>query len=160
MTTNQFLATWENGLVTKNPDALQDCAGQLAKILEKEGRSRTIVLKGDMGAGKTTFTQGLAAGWGIKQAVTSPTFNLLNCYRGESWTLLHLDAYRLRPGDATDVLLLDELKKEPWCLVIEWPENVPDLANGVDAIQLQLTAVDLDTPEPGRRLQWIPTEPY
>jgi tRNA threonylcarbamoyladenosine biosynthesis protein TsaE len=83
-----------------------------------------ICLAGDLGAGKTTFVQGLAAGWGSLDSVSSPTFVLVNLYRrrgGER--LYHLDAYRLNcPGEAMDLDIDDLLDKG--CLVVEWADRI------------------------------------
>lgn len=83
-----------------------------------------ICLEGDLGAGKTTFVQGLAAGWGSLDPVSSPSFVLVNLYRrlgGEN--LYHLDAYRLSgPSEAVD-LDIDELLSRG-ALVVEWADRI------------------------------------
>jgi len=84
----------------------------------------TVALHGDLGAGKTTWVQGLAQGFGITGAVTSPTFTIYTIHRGPRRMLAHLDAYRLAsPAEAED-LLLEEFLVSPWCLAVEWPERV------------------------------------
>lgn len=83
----------------------------------------TLLLSGDLGTGKTTFVRGLALGWGIVEPVTSPTFTLMNIYRGDR-TLVHVDAYRLT--QLSD-LYLEEFCQTPYGLVIEWPERVSAL---------------------------------
>jgi tRNA threonylcarbamoyladenosine biosynthesis protein TsaE len=85
----------------------------------------TVALHGDLGAGKTTWVQGMAAGLGITGPVTSPTFTIYNLHRGPARLLVHLDAYRLTsPAEAED-LLLEEFLVSPWCLAVEWPERLP-----------------------------------
>jgi tRNA threonylcarbamoyladenosine biosynthesis protein TsaE len=83
-----------------------------------------ICLCGDLGAGKTTFVQGLAAGWGSLDQVTSPTFVLVNLYRRmDQRRLYHLDAYRLTgPSEAID-LDFDEMLYQG-SLVIEWADRI------------------------------------
>ena len=72
-----------------------------------------IALHGDLGAGKTTFTQGIAAGLGIQQRVTSPTFTLVNEYTLENgWRLVHIDSYRLDRGEAEGIGLEEILDDE------------------------------------------------
>ncbi len=89
------------------------------------GHAFKIVITGPVGAGKTTFVRGLAREWGVTQPVTSPTFNYYLIYEGTR-QLVHLDAYRLtRPAEA-DSLLLEEFLESPWCLAVEWPENLGD----------------------------------
>ena len=81
-------------------------------------------LQGELGAGKTTFVQGLAQGWGSLDSVTSPTFILVNEYRRPGGDFLfHMDAYRLE--SATAALELDiERMLGRGALLIEWPERV------------------------------------
>lgn len=83
-----------------------------------------ITLSGDLGAGKTTFTQGLGRGLGITKLISSPTFTIMKQYHG-SLDLIHIDAYRLE-GLHQD-LGLDELIGLEGITVIEWPAQIPDL---------------------------------
>jgi tRNA threonylcarbamoyladenosine biosynthesis protein TsaE len=87
-----------------------------------------ICLQGDLGAGKTTFVQGVAQGWGSLDAVSSPTFILVNVYRREDEArLFHMDAYRLDSMPEAEELDLDSmLAQGP--LLIEWPERIDGLA--------------------------------
>jgi len=85
-----------------------------------------VCLIGDLGAGKTTLVQGLAAGWGSLDLVSSPTFVIVNLYRRlDQYQLFHLDAYRLSgPEEAAD-LDLDAMLDEG-SLVIEWADIIAD----------------------------------
>jgi tRNA threonylcarbamoyladenosine biosynthesis protein TsaE len=85
----------------------------------------TVALHGDLGAGKTTWVQGLATGFGIAGPVTSPTFTIYAIHRGATRMLAHLDAYRLASPREAEDLLLEEFLQSPWCLAVEWPERVP-----------------------------------
>lgn len=85
----------------------------------------TVALHGDLGAGKTTWVQGMAAGLGITGPVTSPTFTIYNLHRGPGRLLVHLDAYRLSSPAEAEELLLEEFLVSPWCLAVEWPERLP-----------------------------------
>ncbi|GAB4413920.1 MAG: tRNA (adenosine(37)-N6)-threonylcarbamoyltransferase complex ATPase subunit type 1 TsaE [Anaerolineae bacterium] len=85
-----------------------------------------ICLSGDLGAGKTAFTQGIGRGWGALEPVTSPTFVLIHEHRrqADSAILYHVDCYRLRgPADAWGIGL-EDLWHSEGCVVIEWPENI------------------------------------
>jgi tRNA threonylcarbamoyladenosine biosynthesis protein TsaE len=86
-----------------------------------------ICLQGDLGAGKTTFVQGIALGWGSLDAVSSPTFIIVNIYRGaDGKQLFHLDAYRLESTlEAEELDLSSMLAEGP--LLIEWPERMERL---------------------------------
>ncbi len=84
-----------------------------------------FLLEGDLGAGKTTLTQGIARGLGVSRTVKSPTFNLLKIYEDGRMPLYHMDAYRLE-GVNQD-LGFDELLDGDGLSVIEWPQFVPAL---------------------------------
>ncbi len=86
-----------------------------------------ICLQGDLGAGKTTFVQGIAEGWGSVDAVSSSTFIIVNQYRdGDERQLFHMDAYRLDSTPEAEELDLDAmLARGP--LLIEWPERMQRL---------------------------------
>lgn len=83
-----------------------------------------VLLQGELGSGKTTLVQGMAQGWGSLDAVSSPTFVLVNVYRRpDGHALYHLDAYRLKSAAEALELDLDWLM-ESGALVVEWPENI------------------------------------
>jgi tRNA threonylcarbamoyladenosine biosynthesis protein TsaE len=86
-----------------------------------------ICLQGDLGAGKTTFVQGVAQGWGSQDAASSPTFILVNVYRrADQAQLFHMDAYRLDSAPEAEELDLETmLAQGP--LLIEWPERIDSL---------------------------------
>ncbi|MGE5251845.1 MAG: tRNA (adenosine(37)-N6)-threonylcarbamoyltransferase complex ATPase subunit type 1 TsaE [Bacteroidota bacterium] len=86
-----------------------------------------ICLEGDLGAGKTTFVQGVARGWGSMDEVSSPTFILVNLYRrADGAQLFHMDAYRLDSETEAEELDLDAML-EQGPLLIEWPERIQGL---------------------------------
>lgn len=86
-----------------------------------------ICLQGNLGAGKTTFAQGLAQGWGSQDSVSSPTFMIVNLYRRANGDqLFHLDAYRLESIPEAEELDLDSMLAEG-ALIIEWPERLGSL---------------------------------
>lgn len=86
-----------------------------------------LCLQGDLGAGKTTLTQGLAAGWGSADPVSSPTFVVVNLYRAaDGKPLYHMDAYRLENLAEAAQLGLDEMLAEG-ALIVEWPERIAAL---------------------------------
>lgn len=110
------------GVPTASADETRALAATFAAGLPADS---TVALHGDLGAGKTTWVQGMAAGLGIVEPVTSPTFTIYNLHCGAGRMLAHLDAYRLgSPGEA-DALLLEEFLVSPWCLAIEWPDRIP-----------------------------------
>lgn len=91
------------------------------KIGRAARKNMVFLLDGDLGAGKTTLTQGIAKGLGIRRNVTSPTFTILKIYQGRM-PLYHIDAYRLE-GTVQD-LGFEELMEDEGLTVIEWAEYV------------------------------------
>ncbi|MCM1043132.1 MAG: tRNA (adenosine(37)-N6)-threonylcarbamoyltransferase complex ATPase subunit type 1 TsaE [Corallococcus sp.] len=88
----------------------------------------TVLLDGDLGAGKTHFTKGIAEGMGIDEVVTSPTFTLHNAYSGRCLTLNHFDFYRIEDSGEAEMLGLGELiSVKDAVAVIEWWRNVTPL---------------------------------
>ncbi len=86
-----------------------------------------IILRGELGAGKTTLVQGMAEGLGITERVTSPSFSLIHSYHGRLLTLVHCDFYRLRsPEEAVQIGFLEHLTPENVVLV-EWGEAFREL---------------------------------
>jgi len=89
-----------------------------------------ICLQGDLGAGKTTFVQGIAQGWGSLDSVSSPTFIIVNVYRrADGNQLFHLDAYRIDSKPEAEELDLDSMLADG-ALLIEWPERIGELVSG------------------------------
>jgi tRNA threonylcarbamoyladenosine biosynthesis protein TsaE len=95
-----------------------------------------VLLRGDLGAGKTAFVRGIAEGLGIPPSdVTSPTFTLVQEHRGGRLSLYHVDLYRLQPSEVDD-LGLDEMTLEGGVTAIEWPERLPRPFAGAVAVHL------------------------
>lgn len=96
-------------------------AGRLASQINP---GSLVLLYGELGAGKTTFVRGFAAGLGIDpEAVSSPTFTLIQEYRGRL-RLQHVDLYRLEPGREVDELGLDELIANGDVVIVEWADRL------------------------------------
>ena len=88
---------------------------------------KLVLLRGDLGAGKTTLVKGIAQGFraASEEDVTSPTFTLVHEYRGPSATLYHIDLYRVETQRELETLGLDDLMSENSVLLIEWGEKFP-----------------------------------
>jgi tRNA threonylcarbamoyladenosine biosynthesis protein TsaE len=125
-------------------------AGQLAP-------GDLIVLTGSLGAGKTTFTQGLGAGLGVRGAVTSPTFVIARVHPSEVGgpALVHVDAYRIGGIDELDDLDLDTSLDEA-VTVVEWGEG---LAEGLSESRLEIALVRGDDDTEERRVEITPVGP-
>ena len=88
---------------------------------------KLVLLRGDLGAGKTTLVKGIAAAFEAapEEDVTSPTFTLVHEYRGPNATLYHIDLYRIDTQRELDTLALDDLRSDNGILLIEWGEKFP-----------------------------------
>jgi tRNA threonylcarbamoyladenosine biosynthesis protein TsaE len=95
-----------------------------------------LLLSGDLGAGKTVLTRGVAEHLGIaREEIQSPTFTLIREHEGEGGRLIHADLYRLDP-DQVDALGLDELLAGPGIKVIEWAERLPYEIQGAVSVEI------------------------
>lgn len=109
--------------VTNNEEETQQLGERLAGALKP---GAVIAFTGDLGAGKTAFTRGLAHGLGIEERVTSPTFTIVNEYEGGRLPLFHFDMYRLGSSEELyDIGWEDYLARGGVCAV-EWSENIDD----------------------------------
>lgn len=90
---------------------------------------KLVLLRGELGAGKTTLVKGIASGFGAAEEddVTSPTFTLVHEYRGPRVNLYHIDLYRVDTLRELETLGLDDLRSENSILLIEWGEKFPRL---------------------------------
>jgi tRNA threonylcarbamoyladenosine biosynthesis protein TsaE len=131
--------------VTHSEDETTTIARELAADVKA---GDVILLSGNLGAGKTAFVRGLAAGLGIDpEEVSSPTFTLVHEYRGGRLTLYHADLYRL-DRVATDDLGLEEMGVADGVLAIEWPDRLSHALPGSRRIDIEI--VDEKT----RRISW------
>lgn len=114
-------------ILSRSPDQTRRMGMQLGKVLRA---GDMICLQGDLGAGKTTFVQGVALGWGSQDSVSSPTFILVNVYRrGEEARLFHMDAYRIDSALEAEELDLEAMLAQG-ALLLEWPERIKELIPG------------------------------
>jgi tRNA threonylcarbamoyladenosine biosynthesis protein TsaE len=118
--------------ITENEKQTEDVAIEFAKTLKT---GDVVLLSGDLGAGKTAFTKGIAKGLNITDEVVSPTYSYLNIY-GDY--LYHYDCYRLSCGEDAEALGLTDYFGEDNICVIEWSENIVDvLPNLVRKVKIE-----------------------
>ena len=108
----------------------------VAREFAKELKPGDVVcLEGDLGAGKTTFTQGLAAALGVPGRVTSPTFCIVQEHQSKDVLLVHMDLYRLRGEEDVEAIGWEDYLARGAIFVIEWPDRagslIPDTARRV-----------------------------
>ena len=110
---------------SNNENKTMAIAHKFAKNLEP---GDVVILCADLGSGKTVFARGLIGAYGIKQAITSPTFTIVNKYDGKKMTLYHFDMYRLQDYEEAMAAGLDELMDDKSAIkIVEWPEKCPEL---------------------------------
>ncbi|WP_271854202.1 tRNA (adenosine(37)-N6)-threonylcarbamoyltransferase complex ATPase subunit type 1 TsaE [Planococcus maritimus] len=107
-------------ITVQSPEQTEELAMRVASLLQP---GDLLILEGDLGAGKTTFTKGLAKGLGIERTVNSPTFTILKQYDGRV-NLNHFDVYRLENSD--EDIGFDELFAEEAVSVVEWAQFIDD----------------------------------
>ena len=124
---------------TNSPVETEAIGAALGKILPP---GSVLAYRGDLGAGKTAFTRGLARGLGCKEIVTSPTYTIVNEYLGGRIPLFHFDMYRLRSSDDLfDIGWEDYLDRGGICAV-EWSENVADAMEDAVTITIEKLGED------------------
>jgi len=120
--------------ISRSPEQTRRLGMRLGSLLQP---GDVLALRGDLGAGKTTFVQGIAQGWGSTDAVSSPTFVLVNLYRRPDGGLLHhMDAYRIESALEAEDLDLDAMISSG-ALIVEWAERI------VDALPKDLLWIDM-----------------
>ena len=112
-------------LITNSANDTIEFGKSVARAVEK---GAVISLVGDLGAGKTTFTKGVARGLGIMDNVTSPTFTILNEYTGEEKRLYHFDFYRIEdPDELVELGFEDYFPSADGLTIVEWVEKAPSV---------------------------------
>ncbi|MBQ2893157.1 MAG: tRNA (adenosine(37)-N6)-threonylcarbamoyltransferase complex ATPase subunit type 1 TsaE [Oscillospiraceae bacterium] len=122
--------------ITNSPQQTEEIGAALGKILTA---GAVIAYEGDLGAGKTAFTRGLARGLGCTDPVTSPTYTIVNEYLSGRLPLFHFDMYRLHSSDDLwDIGWEDYLDRGGICAV-EWSENVADAMEDPITVRVEKT---------------------
>ena len=109
--------------ITNSPEETEVIGARLA---EKLIPGAVIAYRGDLGAGKTAFTRGLARGLGVTELVTSPTYTIVNEYLSGRMPLFHFDMYRLRSADELFDIGWDDYLERGGICAVEWSENVEE----------------------------------
>ena len=120
--------------ITTSPEETEALGAAVGKILPA---GTVLAYRGDLGAGKTAFTRGLARGLGCRETVTSPTYTIVNEYLGGRLPLFHFDMYRLSSADDLfDIGWEDYLDRSGVCAV-EWSENVAEAMTGAVTVTIE-----------------------
>lgn len=117
-------------IITKSTDETQAVAKNIAQEIITNTRANLVLLEGELGGGKTTFSQGFVAGLGVLQNVTSPTFVIMKTYLipDSEYKIYHLDLYRLnQEWEVLDLGIMDLLQNPKNILLVEWASKTPKL---------------------------------
>ena len=126
--------------ITNSPGETEAIGAALGNIIKP---GTVIAYRGDLGAGKTAFTRGLARGLGCTEIVTSPTYTIVNEYLGGRIPLFHFDMYRLRSSDDLFDIGWDDYLDRGGVCAVEWSENVDDAME--DAIYITIEKLGEDS---------------
>ncbi|MGM8216728.1 tRNA (adenosine(37)-N6)-threonylcarbamoyltransferase complex ATPase subunit type 1 TsaE [Bacillaceae bacterium W0354] len=136
-------------IFTKNEDETKKLGRTIAKKLAP---GDVVTLDGDLGAGKTTFTKGLAEGLGVKRTVNSPTFTIIKEYAGENFPLYHMDVYRLEHSE--EDIGFEEYFYSDGVTVVEWSTFIEEF------LPEQLLKINIEREgEHHRKITLTPTSP-
>ncbi|MBO5343197.1 MAG: tRNA (adenosine(37)-N6)-threonylcarbamoyltransferase complex ATPase subunit type 1 TsaE [Ruminococcus sp.] len=125
-------------IITNSPEETIKAAAEIGRLLKA---GDIIAYKGDLGAGKTTFTRGLALGLGLGDVVTSPTFSLVNEYHGEKISLYHFDMYRIESEWDLESSGFYDYDFSNNVAAVEWSENIEKYLSG-KTINITINAPD------------------
>jgi tRNA threonylcarbamoyladenosine biosynthesis protein TsaE len=130
-------------LTTHSPEETIAFGRTLTELL---AAPKLVLLRGDLGAGKTTLVKGIAAAFdaAAEEDVTSPTFTLIHEYRGPRANLFHIDLYRIDTARGLETLGLDDLRSDNSILLIEWGEKFPRLVRERD-VEIALERTEENT---------------
>ena len=131
------METFPFSITTSSPEETFSAGERLASFLKK---GSVVALRGNLGAGKTCFTKGIAFALGIKEDITSPTYTIINEYEGEI-PFYHIDAYRLSGDEDFNNIGAEELIYGNGISVIEWSENIPSsIPEDAIIVEIEITA--------------------
>ena len=125
--------------ITHSAEETEALGERLAQTLTG---GEVVAYFGELGAGKTAFTRGLARGLGISMCVTSPTYTIVNEYSGGRLPLFHFDMYRLGSSEELFDIGWEDYLARGGVVAVEWSENVKDALDGAITVRIEKTAAD------------------
>ena len=125
--------------ITHSPEETEKVGQALGAVLTP---GTILAYEGDLGAGKTAFTRGLARGLGAKDTVTSPTYTIVNEYLSGRMPLFHFDMYRLASSDDLWDIGWDDYLERGGVCAVEWSENVADAMEDAIRVRIEKTGED------------------
>ena len=125
--------------ITKSPEETEELGQRLGQALQG---GEIVAYLGDLGAGKTAFTRGLARGLGCDEMVTSPTYTIVNEYLGGRLPLFHFDMYRLASADDLWDIGWEDYLERGGVSAVEWSENVAEAMEGAITVTIEKLGED------------------
>lgn len=133
-------------MITFNSNSCEETLKFAREFANQIKKGDVLCLKGEMGVGKTVFTNGLCSALGVTDYVTSPTFTVVNEYDGTNFSVYHFDMYRIEDEDELLEIGFDEYLSSGGVCVIEWPQNVKNsLPKNRYEIEILKTGTDTRT---------------
>jgi len=132
-------------IISKSILETQTLAQNIAKEILEHKKPNVILLEGELGGGKTTFSQGFLAALGVKKTVTSPTFVIMKNYiiPNSEYRVYHLDLYRLsQEWEVLDLGILDIIKNPENILLIEWASKTPNLWQNIPHTKIEFEVIN------------------
>jgi tRNA threonylcarbamoyladenosine biosynthesis protein TsaE len=132
-------------IISKSSVETQAIATNIAQEIVAKKRANVVLLEGELGGGKTTFSQGFLAGLGVTQAVTSPTFVIMKSYSipSSEYKIYHLDLYRLnQEWEVLDLGIMDLISTPNNIMLIEWASKTPKLWENIPHTKINFEVIN------------------
>jgi tRNA threonylcarbamoyladenosine biosynthesis protein TsaE len=132
-------------IISKSSVETQAIAKNIAQEIIANKRANVVLLEGELGGGKTTFSQGFVAGLGVTQAVTSPTFVIMKSYSipSSEYKVYHLDLYRLnQEWEVLDLGIMDIISNPSNIVLVEWASKTPQIWENVPHTKISFDVIN------------------
>lgn len=132
-------------IISKSSVETQAIAKNIAQEILANQRANVVLLEGELGGGKTTFSQGFLAGLGVTQAVTSPTFVIMKSYSipSSEYKVYHLDLYRLnQEWEVLDLGIMDIISNPNNIVLIEWASKTPKIWENIPHTKINFEVIN------------------
>jgi tRNA threonylcarbamoyladenosine biosynthesis protein TsaE len=132
-------------IISKSVEETQNIAKDVATDIIAKTRSNVVLLEGELGGGKTTFSQGFLASFGVDKPVTSPTFVIMKSYSitDSDYKIYHLDLYRLnQEWEVLDLGIMDIIQNPNNILLIEWASKTPNLWKNIPHTKIEFEVIN------------------
>lgn len=132
-------------IITHSVQDTQEVARNIAKDILEKRKPNLVLLEGELGGGKTTFSQGFIKSLGVEQVVTSPTFVIMKPYpiKDTEYTVYHIDLYRLnQEWEVLDIGIIDLIQNPNNIILVEWASKTPNLWKNIPNTLIEFKVID------------------